>query len=645
MNAFEEALSHHRAGKLEEAAASYRRLLDVQPDHADAIYLLGVIANERRDHSQAAEFMERAAALRPDVLHFQLDLGIMLTHLGRLDQAIAALRSAVAIKPDSAQALGQLGLALHRAGDLPAGLSAMRLSHELEPNAPAMLLNLGALLHDLGRYDDAIANYRQAIALMPNYGNAYFNLGAALQAQGKLDDALSAYETALRITPNRPDALNNAAGAFKDQGRVEEALKVYLHLVTIAPNDPLCHSNLVYTKLFDPACDVKAQLEEARRWNERHATPLRSQIRPLTPRDASKRIRVGYVSPDFKQHAVGRFFLPLVEHHDRGAFEVFCYSDVRRPDAITDKTRSAAEHWRDTATLNDDQLADQIRADGIDVLIDLTMHMDRNRLPVFARHPGRVQATYLAYCGTTGLDAIEYRLSDPHLDPLGIDEAIYAEKTVRLPDTYWCYAPPASTPDVNELPLKSRRNVTFGCLNNFCKVTPAVLTTFAKVLARVSGSSLIISACDGSHRQRVWQQFQSLGVRPERVQFVSPMPIEDYFKQYRAIDLALDPFPYTGGTTTCDALWMGVPVVTLAGRSGMSRAGASILTNAGLSELIADSETAYIDLAAKVVADVDRLAGMRSTLRDRVRQSVLSDAPRFARNFESALRQMLESAT
>jgi predicted O-linked N-acetylglucosamine transferase (SPINDLY family) len=294
--------------------------------------------------------------------------------------------------------------------------------------------------------------------------------------------------------------------------------------------------------------------------------------------------------------------------------------------------------------LSDEAAARVIRDDQIDVLVDLTMHMADNRLLVFARKPAPVQATYLAYCGTTGLTTIDYRLTDPFLDPPSQSGAgggpIYSEESICLPETYWCYRPPAEIELRGAPPALDSGNATFGCLNNFCKVTGATLDAWGQLMQRVPGSRLVIHARPGSHRDRVRDFFTRQNIAPDRLTFADKLPLREYLRIYDEIDVALDPFPYGGGTTTCDALWMGVPVVSLAGQTAVSRGGLSILSNLGLAELVAADVGRYVEIASGLACDLSRLAHLRGTLRNRMLRSPLMDAPRFARNIETAYRQM-----
>ena len=336
---------------------------------------------------------------------------------------------------------------------------------------------------------------------------------------------------------------------------------------------------------------------------------------------------------------MSQFLLPLLEAHDHERFEIFCYASVG-PRTASPTVAAQTDAWRDVLGLSDEQLAQTIREDRIDILVDLAMQTLHNRLLAFARKPAPVQVTYLAYVGTSGLSSMDYRLTDPYLDPPGQDESIYCEQSIRLPDTYWCYRPLVETPAANSLPALQTGHVTFGCLNNFNKATLPTLTTWIGLLQAMPEAKLLLHAHAGTHGARVRGLFAQHGVAPERVAFAGMLPMEEYFRLYHRIDIALDPFPYGGGTTTCDALWMGVPVVSLAGPTGAGRGGLSILSNLGLADFVAHDREQYVRIAVELAGDLPRLSQLRATLRGRMQQSPLMDAPRFARNVEAAYREM-----
>jgi predicted O-linked N-acetylglucosamine transferase (SPINDLY family) len=381
--------------------------------------------------------------------------------------------------------------------------------------------------------------------------------------------------------------------------------------------------------------------EEHTRWNERHAAPLQHLIRPLfNDRSPERRLRIGYVSPNFRDHVIGQNLLPLLREHDRRQFEILCYSDSPRHDALTGLFRGYADVWSETFGLSDEELAQRIREDGVDILLDLTLHLGMNRLLVFARQPAPVQATFAGYPGTTGLATMQYRLSDPYLDPPGLNDAFYSEETICLSDSFWCYEPLERDLAVSSRPAVEMGEITFGCLNNFCKINPPTLKLWARVLRKVERSRLVMLAGEGSHRRETLSFLEQEGIAPERVKFVPKQPRRQYLRNYHGMDIGLDTLPYNGHTTSLDSLWMGVPVVTLIGSTVVGRAGASQLTNLALPELIAYTPEQYVRMAAGLACDLPRLSQLRATLRGRMQASALMDAPRFARNIEAAYRQM-----
>ncbi len=600
------AVKHHQAGRLPEAEALYQQILSAQPDHPDALHLLGVVALQTGRTDFAIDLLFRAVEARPASAEYQMNLGIALRQKWRLDDAIAAYRRAIALKPQYPEA------------------------HN----------NLGNALTCQGKLEEAIACYESAIRLRPEYIDALGNLGFALKDMGKLDEALSACEKVIALNPNSAAAHSNLANVLKDQGRVDEALISYDRAIALNPADAGVASSRLYLLHFHPGYDSHAIYCEHRKWNDRYARPLRVTAQPHpNVRDPARRLKIGYVSPDFGLHPVGRFLLPLLKNHDRAAFEIFCYSDVRTPDAMTDRLRGASDHWQSILGLSDEVAAQRVRQDEIDILVDLTMHTANSRLLAFARRPAPVQATWLAYCSTTGMDAIDYRFTDAYLDPPGTGDEHYSEQSIRL-RSYWCYDPGVPTPDVEPPPSLASGNVMFGCLNNFAKVSPGALLLWSRILREVPDSRLLLHAREGNHRQRLRDVLEQQGVDPAKVTFEGPIPMDEYFNLYRRIDIALDPIPYAGGTTTCDALWMGVPVVTLAGKTAVSRAGASILGNAGLAELVAHSEEQYIAIAKRLASDLPALERFRAESRGRLRATPLMDAPGFARDMELAYRRI-----
>jgi predicted O-linked N-acetylglucosamine transferase (SPINDLY family) len=639
--AFDLALQHHKAGRLREAEQLYRQILAQHPGHTDAVHYLGVIAHQLGRNDLAIDLIRRAIALNPNLPEAHNNLSKALRDQGQLDEAIASARQAIALNPNLSEARNNLGIALADKGQLDEAIVAYRQAIALKPDYAEAYNNLGNALANNGQLDEAIAGYRQAIALKPNYAEAHSNLGIALADQRKLDEALAAYRQAIALKPNLAEAHNNLGYALKDMGQLDDAIAAHRHAIRIKPDYVKAHDNLVFTLQFHPGYDGAMIHEELRRWDQQHAEPLKKLIQSHSNnRDPQRRLRIGYVSPDLGQHAVGQSLLPLLREHDHRQMEIFCYSSIVRPDALTGQLRRHADVWRSIVGLSDFQAATLIRQDRIDILVDLSLHTAKNHLLVFAHKPAPVQVTYLGYCGSTGMDAMDYRLSDPYLDPSDSDLSFYSERTIRLPETYWCYRVAGPTPEPSPPPVSMTEYITFGCLNNFAKASPPALDLWAEILRAVPSSRLIVHSHPGTHVDAVRRRFAGNGVSPDRLEFPTRQPWPQYIQTYGRIDIALDPFPWGGGITTCDALWMGVAMVTLLGRTAVGRGGASILTNLGLPELIAQTPQQYVQIAAGLASDLPRLAELRRTLRARMQSSPLMDAPRFARNVEAAYRQM-----
>ena len=636
------AIQHHQAGRLAEAEALYRQILAVEPRHADALHLCGVIAAQSGRPDVAVDLIRRAIALAPGVPAFHSNLGEAHRVLRQLDEAIAAYRQAIALSANYPEAHNNLGNVLRDKGRLDEAIAACRQAIALSPNLSEAHNNLGNALYDKGELVEAIAAYRRAISLRPNFGEPYNNLSNALREKGKLDEAIAACRHAITLSPNLAEAHSSLGNALKDEARLGEAITAFRRALQVKPDDAIIHSNLIYTLHFDPAHSVAAIREEHRRWERQFGEPLRKSHRPYANApDPARRLKIGYVSPNLLRHVIHHFLLPLLEAHDHAAFEIYCYASVKRPDAVTERMKKSADVWRDVLGMSDEALAERIRADGIDILVDLTQHMADNRLPVFARKPAPVQVAWLGYPGSTGLSAMDYRITDAWMEPEGAAWSESVEQVVRLPDSWFCFDPVDEYPEPMEPPALKAGHVTFGCLNAFCKVNDAVLEQWAKVIHAVADSRLLMRCPQGEVQSRVREFFAARGIAAERLELVAWMPTRaDFLKVFERMDIVLDPFPYNGGTTTCEALWMGIPVLTLPGERIVSRIGMSILMACGMPEFIAHTEEDYVRLAMSLAADLPRLAALRSTLRARMKASAFMDSPRFAKNVEHAYRAM-----
>lgn len=543
-------------------------------------------------------------------------------------------------EPESAEHLVALGNRLMGRGQLQEAAEQYRQALRLQPESAQIECNLGSALRALGRAELAVECYRRALLLRPDLAEIHNNLGNALQQMGRLDEAVDAYRAAIGLRPDFAAAHNNLGKAYDDRGEMEEAIACYQRAVELAPESARIHSNLVYAMQFHPESSAALLQQEERQWHLRHAAPLAQFWKPHENLgEPERRLRVGYLSPDFRMHPVGRFLLPLLKGHDRGRFEIHCYASQVQGDEMTQQLRGCADVWRDVFELGDKSLAEQIRADGIDVLVDLTLHMAGNRLLVFARRPAPVQITWLAYCGSSGMEAMDYRLTTQTLDPDEEKNRFYSERSITLSKSWWCYEAGADAPAVSALPALVGV-VTFGCLNNFCKVNESVMEVWGRILQTVEGSRLMHYCPAGAARERVWRFFEEKGIARGRIVFADFVPLAEYFELYQRIDIGLDPFPYGGGTTTCDALWMGVPVVSLAGQRAVSRSGREILQQVGLGELAVDSADEYVRAAVELAGELPRLEEIRTSLRERMRNSTLCDRAGFALEMEAVYRRV-----
>jgi len=630
-------------GRPDEAADHYRQAVRLKPDYAVAHHNLGKALASLGKTPEAEGHFREAIRLRPDYAPAHFHLGNLLRAEARRDEAIDAYREGLQADPRDHRMHNELGVTLLDRARFAEAAACFHEAVRLKPDSAPAYNNLGLALLEQGRHEDARVRLGQSLFLNPDAVEAQYNLGRVLAEQGLHDEALGCFERAVQFKPDAVGALNNLGNAYKDQGRLDEAVARYRQALALDPHNAPVHSNLLFALLYHPGLDPDVVFRAHQEYGRRH--PPIAAAPPAPPPDqplAGRRLRVGYVSPDFRGHIVASYSEQVLAAHDRGRFEVFCYAEVRRPDAVTERIRALAEHWRPLAGLSDAEAAGLIRRDGIDLLIDLAGHSAGNRLPLFALRPAPVQATHFGYPATTGLDAVDYRITDAHCDPPGRTDRWYTEELVRLPGVQWCYRAGTALA-VGPLPASSAGHVTFGCFNNLAKVTDEVLALWSRILAALPDARMrLTTAAGAAGDRRVLDAFARHGIDPGRVTPVPRRPTEEYFRLYQGVDVCLDPFPFTGCFTTADALWMGAPVVTLAGPTCVSRQGLSALRLVGLEELIAETADAYVGAAIRLGRDLPRLSACRSGLRERLRQSPLMDPAGFTRRLEAAYIDMWE---
>ncbi len=599
----ERALAHQRAGRVKEAESAYRQLVSRNPQHQQALFHLSVLFLQSGRFEEASRYLERLVAMDPHQ-------PVLLTNLGE---------------------------AYRRQGKLKLAAATFERILAMDPSFPEARQNLGITLMDGGKPEDALPHLERAALLRPDSASFQVSLAWVLSKLDRAEDAAAHARRAVELDPSHAPAHRELAAALNDLGDRAGAVASYRRVVELDPTDYRAHSNLILVGLSDPAWDAPMLFREARAWSKLHAEPLREHVRPHG-NDASpdRPLRIGYVSPDFRLHPVRQFLMPLFRHHDPGAVEVFLYSSVERPDFSTEEYRAlAGDRFRDISRMDDVAAADFVRRDRIDILMDLAVHGAGHRLRVLACKPAPVQMTWVGYSGTTGMGTVDYRITDPYFDPPGTDLSVYSETSLSLPESYWCYDALEADLPVGPLPSLAAGHVTFGCLNSYRKVHAGALSLWGRVLGEVAGSRLALLVAD---QPRVRREIEAAGIDPARIDFGGRVSRREYLERHHRVDVALDTFPFCGGTTSLDAVYMGVPVVTLTGDTTLHRAGRSIANNLGLPELVAATPDEFVTKAVALARDPERLGKLRAALRPKLEGSAYGDHARFARNMEAAYR-------
>lgn len=639
-----QALSHHRAGRLDTARQLYEQLLAQQPDHGDALHLYGCLCDDMGQVERAAELLQRAVKRNPAAYPYFYNLGNVLSKLGRLNEAIASYKSALRLKPSYAVASNNLGRTLARQGNLDGAGRAFGDAIRSSKGYADPHFNLAVILQDTGQLDAAIVHYRAAIAIQADYAEAHFKMAGVLASMRRFSEAAQCYRVAASLEPRNSFILTNLGHVLLKLGRQGEALNAFERALAVDPMDAFCQGNLILAAAYmsdDPA----GMAANSARWGELHGVVADSDIHPhVNNPDPERPLRIGYVSADFRQHAASHWIEPLLQgHRDRDVAEVFCYYNGTHTDEVTRRMQAYAHHWVAVGALDDVALANRIREDRIDILIDLSGHTHGHRLRTFARRPAPLQVSWFGFPVSTGLKAIQYRLSDRVQDPPGMNDACYTERLVYLPRFYAAFRPHVATPDVGEAPCLRNGYVTFASLNSFAKVQPHTLACWASILSALPGSRLLIQAeglDEPAMGQAVLDGFLRLGIGNERIALRGWGDIAQFVALGQEVDIALDTFPFNGGVTTCHALWMGLPVVSKSGQSAASRVGRSILSNLGLEDLVATDDTGYRDVAVALGKDIARLTALRASMRERMSMSGILDGSRFACDVEEQFRAL-----
>jgi protein O-GlcNAc transferase len=629
-------------GQLDAAAQILEEVLAIDPIHPRALFNKGVLSYVRGQHDIAEDFYHRATLAKAGYKEAHYNLGVILQKAGRAAEARAQFENAIAADPAFFEALMGMG-AVQRE------LHAYDKSIEYFLRASAIRTNeqvynhIGYTYKLMGLANEAADYFQRALLYNPGHVSSLNEMGAIFMRNFRFEEAQNYLDSALKLGGEDKNVLCNSAALSIGRGQHMKAVEYCRRGLAFEPAFAPFYHNMMLAMVYAPGVSPQELLAAANEFGTRIAEPLYRPLGYIPDKAPDRKLRIGYVSGDFKKHSVSYFIENLLSHHDRAWFEIYAYSNLARGDVVTDRIRGQFDHWQDIFTLNDERAATLIENDRIDILVDLAGHTDANRLLVFARKPAPVQVTWLGFPATTGVKAIDYRITDPLAEPPGIADALNVEKLWRLPHIFSCYsAGHKDVPVIDHPPLRDNGFVTFGCFNNFTKVSDEVLRTWAQILWAVPQSRLLleIGGLDSHqiHRE-VKARIARAGLPQERV-IMKPRQPENQFVLYNKIDIALDPFPCNGGTTSMDTLWMGVPLITLAGDHFLSRMGVTILTNAGLPELIAGSLDEYVQKATALANDPARMTAMRQGLREKVMASSVMNQELFARDMEDAYRGM-----
>lgn len=671
------AAALRRAGRREDALVRLRRAVAIR-ETPESWFNCGNLLADLERPAEAEQAYRRALELDPKLYRAATNIANLLASLQRTDEAIEFHRRAIAAAPDNLPSMRALARLLYERGDWRAAEDLYRQAHALAPRHADTLNAWGVVLKDLGRRDEAIRCWLKVLEIQPRHAVALNNLGVLYRMMHKPEPALKYLRAAIKLDPLDATTAANLAYALLDvgqtteaekltraiverqpdnadghlmlgfaltyQGEVDAAIESFLVSHRLAPQSAMPISNALFASLYSDRYDGAGILGLHRELAVKIAPATRAQTHHPSARKARAALRIGYLSPDLRSHPVSVFFEPILEHHDRDRVETFCYSTTNAPDQVTQRLQKRAGTWRDCNGWSDARIAAQIESDAIDILVELAGHTAQNGAAVLRSRPAPVQALYIGYPGTSGLPEVDYLIADARVCPPSC-EKYYSERIARVDGSFWCYRPPERAPAAGEPPLLRNGHVTFGSYNALHKVSKTTFELWARLLRAVPQSRLVLKSlafADEALRASVRRKWEDAGIDARRVDTEPPTDPAAFLAEYRRIDIGLDPTPYNGGTTTCEALWMGVPVITLAGDRFSARMGASLLPNVGLPQMVAQSADDYVRIAAELAADPSQLRTLRRSLRDRMAASPICDAPRVARELEQAFQMMCE---
>lgn len=630
-------------GELQDAAILLRRALECKPGFPEAHVALSNVYDSQGEHAAAAASLEAALRHRPDYAGALYNYGLLLKKTGRPLEAETAFRRAIDIEPDNADACYELATLLHARGALGEAEGFLRSTLERKPDHTEAYAALFDLYDSQGNFAAAASAVEGVLRQRPDWLAALNNYGHVLKKLRRLTESEAAYRRAIALDPAFLPGYKGLGGVLLAQSRIADALEVFRSGREFDPEGFDLEMAELFTLNYIEDMSSDEIFARHRAFGERLERKYPPRTEPFrNARNPERRLRVGYMSADFCRHPVALFAIPLLERHDRSVCEIYGYSTGTTQDGVTRQLQSLIDAWRDAASMSDGELIEAIARDEIDILVDLTGHSGHFFRPeVFARQAAPVQVTWLGYPNTTGTTRIQYRLADNTTDPPEYADRYHSEALVRLPHSQWCYRPSVSVDCAEAPPMKRNGFVTFGSFNEFTKLSPSILRRWTEILARLPDARFAIArVSDGPAKHRLIRDLERAGIASDRISFLPPVALEEYFRRFGSVDITLDSAPYSGCTTTCDTLWMGVPVLTVPGALSASRSSASILTTLGLTEWIASTPEDYVRLAVELARDEANITVLRKSLRARMLASPLMDEPRFARDVEAAYRRM-----
>lgn len=630
-------------GQLDEAAKLYHQAIELKPDYAKAYVNLGYIYRKQDKLEDATSNYRKALQYAPNIAEIHYNLGINLLRQGYADDAESHQRRALELNPNYTDAWSALGMVQFSCGQLEDAGISYKKALSINPEHAEALRGYAAILSMLKIFDDSIEFFKKSLLINPGNENAMIGLATAYLGANDHKMALSVYKQLIVQNPDLAEPHIGVASVYKAQGKYEDAINSYRNALEIQPEHHTAYSDLVmlmnYSDRFTPSCIYNEHVNWARKYSLKI-----SKLKYENISDPDRRVRVAYLSPDLRKHVVVNFFYPILKHHNTDHFEIYCYAEVAQEDPWSQLLKAETSHWINTYSKSDAQLIDQIRADKIDILIDLAGHTKGNRLLALTARPAPIQMTYLGYPNTTGLSTVDYRLTDKWADPEGDSDNFHTENLIRLSNGFLCYLPMNEMPNISTLPAVENGYITFGSFNNLTKITASVVKLWARILNKSPDAKLVIknrSLNAPQVRERYLALFKSHGIEDSRIQlFSATKSYDDHLNTYNQIDIALDTFPYNGTTTTCEALMMGVPVITLAGNMHAGRVGISILSQIKLTDYISQTPDEYIQLALKKASDIEELSKLRNTLRNQFLTSSLADGQQFTQDIEQSYRHI-----